>query len=37
MVAPARAEFDALRVMARELGNRLVVGDCDAALQALAS
>ena len=36
-VAVARAEFDRLRELARAAGNRLVVGDCDEALRALAS
>ena len=35
--AVARAEFDRLRELARAAGNRLVVGDCDEALRALAS
>ena len=36
-VGAARTEFDRLRELARAAGNRLVVDDCDIALQALAS
>jgi tetratricopeptide (TPR) repeat protein len=36
-IAAARTEFDNLRDIARNAGNRLVADDCEAALQAMAS
>jgi serine/threonine protein kinase/tetratricopeptide (TPR) repeat protein len=36
-IAAARTEFDQLRDLARSAGNRLVLDDCEMALQALAS
>ncbi len=36
-IAAARAEFDTLRDIARNAGNRLVADDCETALQAMAS
>jgi serine/threonine protein kinase/predicted ATPase len=36
-ISAARTEFDSLRDIAREAGNRLVANDCETGLQALAS
>jgi eukaryotic-like serine/threonine-protein kinase len=36
-IAAARTEFDTLRGIARNAGNRLVADDCETALQAMAS